>query len=204
MAPFNNTSALRGLDGHDVESLRKLMNAIMHRLAGVPAGSVAEMDDLNINEHAAMIFLTENARDNDLLNKMITRFASARYANSRKVRESARELDLVVTEAVFSPYTRPHRELIMVEGFFNQLVANDNSKYGAGADEEYGDIEPDSEGEQQAKKNRKDPSVSWSKYIQRLSCFLFSDRIEIAKRSIAEYSRSRLAARELDPITLPS
>jgi hypothetical protein len=204
MPPFDNTSALRGIDGQDVSSLRKLMNAIMHRLAGVPAGSVAEMDDLDTNEHGAMIFLADNARHNVLLSRMITRFASARYANSRTVREAARELDLVVTEAVFNPYTRPQRELVIAEGFFNQLVANGTATYGVGADEEYGDIEPDSDGEQKGKRDNKDPSVSCSSpYLMLVLLCSSPARFEPVEGSITDYSLSRLAAREPDPAMLP-
>lgn len=156
MAPFNNTSALYGLDSEDTQSLRKLMNGIMHRLAGVTAAAAAEMDDLDIREHHAMLFLTENARHNELLLRMVTRFSSARYSNSKTVREAARELDILVTEAVLRPNMRPEREFVMAEGFFNQLIANGAATWGAGADEEYGEIEPDSDGE---KKDKKVPHV---------------------------------------------
>jgi hypothetical protein len=171
MAPFNDTSALYGLDTEDVDSIRKLMNGIMHRLAGVTAGAVAEMDELDIREHAAMVFLTENARHNELLLRMVTRFASARYSKSNTVLEAARELDILVTEAVIYPNMRPERELVMAEGFFNQLIANGVAAYGAGADEEYGDIESDSDGEQ---KHKKGPKVSLSCLGLVLPC-LFSD-----------------------------
>lgn len=180
------------------------MNAIMHRLAGVPAGSVAEMDDLDINEHGAMIFLTYNARHNDLLSRMITRFASARYANSRTVREAARELDLVATEAVFNPHTRPQRELVIVEGFFNQLVASGTATYGVGADEEYGDIEPDSDSEQKDNRDKKDPSVSFSSpYLMLVLPCSSPARFELVEGSITDYSGSRPAAREPDQAMLP-
>jgi hypothetical protein len=163
MAPFDQGSALYGLDGDNIDSIRKLMNGIMHRLAGVPAATVAELDDLDIYEHGTMIYLTENARRNELLARIITRFASARYGNSRTVREAARELDLVAIGAVLSPNARPRREFVVAEGFFNQLVANDAATYGEGAEDEYGDIEPDTDDEQKDnKKKDKDPKVSIS------------------------------------------
>ena len=155
MAPFNNTSALWGLDSEDIESLRKLMNAIMHRLAGATAHAAAELDDLESREYHAMLFLTENARRNELLLRMITRFASARYRKSKIVREAARELDILVTQAVLLPEIRPERELIMAEGFFNQLIANGPATWGVGADEEYGEIEPDTDGEENSKNKQK-------------------------------------------------
>lgn len=163
MAPFNNTSALKGLDANNVNSLRRLMNAIMHRLAGVSAATIQEIDNLTMQEHATMLYLTENARDNELLSRMVTRFASARYANSNTVREAGRELDLVVTEAVLEPRNRPERELVMAEGFFNHLVAESPATYGVGAENEYGDIEPDDddEDEEKGKKDKKDPNVSF-------------------------------------------
>jgi hypothetical protein len=155
MAPFNNTSALWGLDSEDVESLRKLMNAIMHRVAGATADAAAELNGLKSREYHAMLFLTENARNNELLLRMITRFASARYRNSKTVREAARELDILVNQAVLCPGTRPERELIMAEGFFNQLIANGSATWGVGADEEYGEIEPDTDGEDKSKNKPK-------------------------------------------------
>jgi hypothetical protein len=163
MAPFNESSALRGLDSDNVESLRRLMNAFMHRLAGAPAHAVAEMDELTNREHATLLFLTDHARNNQLLNRMITRFAAARYGNSNTVREAARELDLVVTEAVFHPRTRPEREWILAERFFNQLVANGPAAYGVGAEEEYGDIASDSDAwdDNKDKNDKKDKQVRW-------------------------------------------
>jgi hypothetical protein len=155
MVPFNNTSALWGLDSEDIESLRKLMNAIMHRLAGVTADAVAELDELNRREYHAMLFLTENARRNEFLLRMITRFASARYRKSKFVREAARELDIMVTQAVLRPDMRPERELIMAERFFNQLTANGSATWGVGADVEYGEIEPDTDGEENGKNKQK-------------------------------------------------
>ena len=155
MAPFDQNSALRGLDSDDVDSLRRLMNGIMHRIGGVAARTVAELDDLDLNEHTAMIYLTENARRNDLLARIITRFASGRYGNSRTVREAARELDLVIIEAVISPDTRPQREFAIAEGFFNQLVANSAPEYGVGGEDEYGDIEPDTDGDDNDDKDKK-------------------------------------------------
>jgi hypothetical protein len=156
MTEFDHTSILRGLNSEDVDSLRRLMNAIMHRLAGVAPATAAQMSDLNIAEHAIMIWVTEAARDNPLLERMVTRFASARYGNSNTVREAARELDLVVIDAVLNPGVRPHRELVIAEGFFNQLVANGHAAYGAGVDNEYGDIEPESDSD------RNDSNVRWT------------------------------------------
>lgn len=154
MTKFDLTSILRGLESEDVDSIRRVMNAIMHRLAGVPSASAAEINDLDIAEHASMIWIHEATRNNGLLERMVIRFASARYSNSNTVREAARELDLVVTEAVLNPGARQHRELVVAEGFFNQLVANSGAEYGVGADNEYGDIEPESDGE------KRDPNVS--------------------------------------------
>jgi hypothetical protein len=155
MAPFNNTSALWGLDSEDIETLRKLMNAIMHRLAGATVDAAAELDKLKSREYHAMLFLTENARKNELLRRMITRFASARYRKSKIVREAARELDILVTQAVLRPDMRPERELIMAERFFNQLIANGSATWGVGADEEYGEIEPNTDGEEDGKNETK-------------------------------------------------
>jgi hypothetical protein len=131
------------------------MNAIMHRLAGVSAATTAEMNDLDIAEHASMIWMYEATRNNSLLERMVTRFASARYGNSDTILKAARELDLVATEAVLNPDARPHRELVVAEGFFNQLVANGRAAYCDGADNEYGDIEPDSDDDERG------PKVSW-------------------------------------------
>ncbi len=131
------------------------MNAIMHKLAGVTADAAAELNDLKEREYHAMLFLTENARNNELLRRMITRFASARYRNSKIVREAARELDILVTQAVLRQDMRPERELIMAERFFDQLITNGSATWGVGADEEYGEIEPDTDGEEDGKNGQK-------------------------------------------------
>jgi len=153
MTQFDVTSILRGLDSEDIDSLRRLMNGIMHRLAGVAAATAAEISNLTLEEHTLMIAVTDAARNNPLLERMITRFASARYGNTNTVREAARELDLVAIAAVLNPGTRPHREFVIAESFFNQLVVNGHAVYGVGADNEYGDIEPEDD-------DRRDPNVS--------------------------------------------
>ena len=173
MAPFGQDSPLRDLDGNNVDSLRRLMNGIMHRLAGVPARTVAQLDDLDLHEHSAMIYLTENARQNDLLRRIITRFASARYGNSRTVRDAARELDLVIIQAVLSPHERPLREFVIAEGLFTQLVANGAATFGVGGDEEYGDIAPDTDEEDNNDNDKKGKHTKVS-YFPRTKLYSFS------------------------------
>ena len=50
---------------------------------------------------------------------------------------------------------RPERELIIAERFFNQLIANGSATWGIGADEEYGEIEPDTDEEENGKNETK-------------------------------------------------
>jgi hypothetical protein len=69
MAPFGNHSILRGLDRQDSESIRRVMNALMSRLAGVTTAAAAQLADLTAPESGIVDRIFNAAAGNDLLTK---------------------------------------------------------------------------------------------------------------------------------------
>ena len=147
MTQFAAPSILRGIERDDIASIRRVMNALMRRLAGVPSTTAAQMSDLEYNEANVVNRIHLATRGNGLLTAMVTRFASARYGNTNTVIRATANLNGLAVEAVQDPSSRPTMEFTMAEAFFNHQVQTDAFVYGAGGDLEYGDIEPDDDTE---------------------------------------------------------
>jgi len=124
MAPFDQTSILRGIDKEDIGSLRHIMQALVHRLAGVSREEILSSQGLRDDELQRVdeIFQLTRDRRNNILRTMVTRFATARYASPRVVISAAIELDELATEAVQTPLTRPSREYRLAENNFRQVA----------------------------------------------------------------------------------
>jgi hypothetical protein len=144
MSRYDETSILRDIDLDNVESLRRLMNGLMRRLAGATEWDAVQTSSLQANEREALHNIYELTRDNDLLRDMVTRFASARYGNARTILRATTDLDRMATEAVQIPDMRPTREYEMARGYFDRLLQDGEFVYRLGGDSEYGNVEQDS------------------------------------------------------------
>jgi hypothetical protein len=144
MSRYDETSILRDIYLDNVESLRRLMNGLMRRLAGATVWDAVQTSSLQANEREALHNIYELTGDNDLLRDMVTRFASARYGNTRAILRATTDLDRMATEAVQIPDMRPTREYEMARGYFDRLVQDGEFVYRLGGDNEYGNVEKDS------------------------------------------------------------
>jgi hypothetical protein len=69
MAPFGNRSILRGLERDDEESIRRVMNTLMYRVAGVTAVAAAQTTHLEGPERSIVDRIFNTAAGNTLLTK---------------------------------------------------------------------------------------------------------------------------------------
>jgi hypothetical protein len=107
------------------------------------------MAELTRAERTVVDNIYQATQGNSLLERMVTRFASARYTNNRVVLTSAREFDSVAIQAVKDPPSRPARELAMAEARFQQKVDAGEFVYWEAGENEGGDIDPDTETEEE-------------------------------------------------------
>jgi hypothetical protein len=105
MAPYTQTSILWGVERGNTESIRRLMNALMIRDAGVTEATAAKESDLTASEQAVFvrIFNTAIAAGDNLLRNMARHFASARFSDEETIFQAANDFDRLAFPVVQDP-----------------------------------------------------------------------------------------------------
>jgi hypothetical protein len=85
MVRYDHSSVLRGLRDDDADSIRGIMNGVMYRLNTLSSDQATMLANLSAAERALADNIYRAARDNGLMDQMVTRFASHRYASPRCV-----------------------------------------------------------------------------------------------------------------------
>lgn len=126
MAPFSATSIFESLDSEDVGSLRRVMDGVLHRLAGVRAADVVRQHRLQVIEELVVEHIVaETNNDNDAFRTMAIRFASAHNANPATVLRAAQEFDAVTPQDVLGPVNlRSEQTIAGANVIFRDFVDN--------------------------------------------------------------------------------
>ncbi|KAF8866346.1 hypothetical protein BDZ45DRAFT_781238 [Acephala macrosclerotiorum] len=137
MADFDKHSALFGIEWDDAESLRRVMNGVLHRLATVPAAQVVRQQGLNAIEEVIVEDIITMTENNELFRQIATRFASAHDTNTATVLRESRVFDTITPPSVRGTTSFPSQEAIDdARTAFRDFVEN-------GLPFEYGLEEPD-------------------------------------------------------------
>lgn len=137
MASYGQTSILRGIERSNIDSLRRLMSALMRREAGASEGTSAMVSDLTASEQVVFVrvFNTATGTSDSLLRNMTRRFASACLADDPTILRAADDFDRLAVQVVQDAQTGTPEQLEQARQNFRQLVQAGELIYHRGVNE---------------------------------------------------------------------